>query len=62
MSDGMMQGVEAQTLANVYLALENNLEIIPVSSRIQFPFSSAQTASNFEFYKCVSFIAKSLYI
>ena len=25
------QGVEAQTLANVYLAMENNLEIIPVS-------------------------------
>lgn len=27
----MFKGVEAQTLANVYLALENNLEIIPVS-------------------------------
>ena len=27
----MLKGVEAQTLANVYLALENNLEIIPVT-------------------------------
>lgn len=27
----ILKGVEAQTLANVYLALENNLEIIPVS-------------------------------
>lgn len=27
----VLQGVEAQTLANVYLAMENNLEIIPVS-------------------------------
>ncbi|MBW2464943.1 MAG: GTP-binding protein, partial [Deltaproteobacteria bacterium] len=36
------QGVEAQTLANVYLAIENDLEIIPVFNKIDLPSSDVE--------------------
>jgi len=39
------QGVEAQTLANVYLAIENSLEIIPVLNKIDLPGADAVRVS-----------------
>ncbi|MDP3276520.1 MAG: translation elongation factor 4 [Deltaproteobacteria bacterium] len=36
------QGVEAQTLANVYLAIENNLEIIPILNKVDLPSSDVE--------------------
>lgn len=40
------QGVEAQTLANVYLAIEQNLEIIPVINKIDLPSADVERVKN----------------
>jgi GTP-binding protein LepA len=38
------QGVEAQTVANVYLAIQNNLEIVPVFNKIDLPSADVERA------------------
>ncbi|MFA5407956.1 MAG: translation elongation factor 4, partial [Bacilli bacterium] len=40
------QGIEAQTLANVYLALENNLTIIPIINKIDLPNADVERVKN----------------
>lgn len=48
------QGIEAQTLANLYLAMENDLTIIPVINKIDLPNANTEKAKN-ELVKTLGF-------
>src|SRR5215218_2285468 len=39
------QGIEAQTLANAYLAIENNLELLPLAKKIDLPQANPEAAA-----------------
>lgn len=39
------QGVEAQTLANCYLAIDHNLEVVPILNKIDLPSAEPRAAS-----------------
>ena len=41
------QGVQAQTLANFYLAFENNLEVLPVINKMDLPSASGKIIHNY---------------